>query len=49
MENPDISFRRIGVYTRKIDNIIDDKNIQSHYFIKFLNNKSINDNIKNIK
>jgi len=45
-DNPDISFRRVGVYAGKIENIIDDKNIQSHYFIKFLNNKSIDDNIK---
>ena len=34
-ENPDISFRRVGVYAGKIDRRIDDKNSQSHYFIKF--------------
>ena len=45
-DNPDISFRRVGVNAGKIDIKIEDKNIQSHYFIKFLNNKSINDNIE---
>lgn len=38
-ENPDISFRRVGVYAGKIDTTID-KSEQSHYFIKF--NKNIN-------
>ena len=42
----DISFRRVGVYAGKIDKKTDDKSIQSHYFIKFTNNKSVNDNIK---
>ena len=45
-ENPDISFRRVGVYAGKIDTNIDDKSEQSHYFIKF-NNKS--NKIKNIE
>ena len=45
-ENPDISFRRVGVYAGKIDTNIDDKSEQSHYFIKF-NNKS--NTIKNIE
>jgi hypothetical protein len=44
----DISFRRIGVYAGKI--MIDiDKSIQSHYFIKFTNNKKINENIEKLK
>ena len=34
-ENPDISFRRVGVYAGKVDKEILDKSIQSHYFIKF--------------
>jgi hypothetical protein len=34
-DNPDISFRRVGVYAGKIDSQIGDKSIQSHYFIKF--------------
>ena len=33
-ENPDISFRRVGVYAGKIDVDIE-KSEQSHYFIKF--------------
>jgi len=33
--NPDISFRRVGVYAGKIDKNIKDKSEQSHYFIKF--------------
>jgi predicted RNA methylase len=44
-ENPDISFRRVGVNAGTIDTIIESKSIQSHYFIKFTNGKSINDNI----
>lgn len=47
-ENPDISFRRVGVYAGKIDTKIDDKSIQSHYFIKFTNGKCIDDNIKKL-
>jgi len=44
-ENPDISFRRVGVNAGTIDTKIDEKSIQSHYFIKFTNEKSIIDNI----
>lgn len=44
-DNPDISFRRVGVYAGKIDTNIQNKSVQSHYFIKFSNNKSIEDNI----
>lgn len=44
-ESPDISFRRVGVNAGKIDTNIDDKSIQSHYFIKFTNGKSITDNV----
>jgi hypothetical protein len=47
-QNADISFRRIGVYAGKI--MIDiDKSIQSHYFIKFTNDKTINENIEKLK
>lgn len=45
-EEHDISFRRVGVYAGKIDDKTDNKSIQSHYFIKFTNNKSIDENIK---
>ena len=48
-KNPDISFRRVGVNAGIIDVNIDNKSIQSHYFIKFTNNKSINDNIDLLK
>ena len=34
-DNPDISFRRVGGTAGKIDTNIEDKSIQSHYFIKF--------------
>jgi hypothetical protein len=35
-EDPDISFRRVGVNAGTIDTIkLDEKSIQSHYFIKF--------------
>ena len=45
-----ISFRRIGINAgTKSKNIID-KSAQSHYFIKFINNKTINiENLKEIK
>ena len=33
-DNPDISFRRVGVNAGKIDKSFQDKSIQSHYFIK---------------
>ena len=34
-DNPDISFRRVGVYAGRIDRDVMDKSVQSHYFIKF--------------
>ena len=47
-DNPDISFRRVGVNAGIIDEKIDEKSIQSHYFIKFTNEKSRHDNIKKL-
>jgi len=47
-ENPDISFRRVGVNAGTIDININEKSIQSHYFIKFTNQKSIMDNINKL-
>lgn len=44
-QHPDISFRRVGVNAGTIDVKTEEKSIQSHYFIKFTNNKSIDDNI----
>ncbi len=43
--SPDISFRRVGANAGTIDKNIDEKSIQSHYFIKFKNGKTVNDNI----
>jgi len=51
-EKPDISFRRVGANAGFISTDINNKSIQSHYFIKFNNNKLIKQNIellKNIK
>lgn len=48
-ESPDISFRRVGVYAGTIMKEITDKSFQSHYFIKFTNNKTIDQNIENLK
>lgn len=47
-ENPDISFRRVGVNAGNIDIVIESKSIQSHYFIKFKNDLSIEENIKKL-
>jgi 4-hydroxy-3-methylbut-2-en-1-yl diphosphate synthase IspG/GcpE len=47
-EDPDISFRRVGVNAGTIDKNISDKSIQSHYFIKFTNKKSTANNIQNL-
>ena len=44
-DNPDISFRRVGVNAGVIDKNVEEKSIQSHYFIKFTNNKSIDENV----
>ena len=48
-ENPDISFRRVGVNAGTIMKEINDKSVQSHYFIKFTNNKTIDENIVKLK
>ena len=47
-EQPDISFRRVGVNAGIIDTNIEQKSIQSHYFIQFTNGKSITNNIQNL-
>jgi hypothetical protein len=47
-QNPDISFRRVGVNAGKIDINILDKSAQSHYFITFTNGKCITDNINKL-
>jgi predicted RNA methylase len=48
-ENPHISVRRVGVYAGKIEKEIESKSIQSHYFIQFTNEKSIDENIESLK
>ena len=44
-EDPDISFRRVGVNAGNIDINTSDKSIQSHYFIKFNNRHNKTKNI----
>lgn len=48
-DDPDISFRRVGVNAGNISKEFNDKSIQSHYFIKFLNDKKIDENIEKLK
>lgn len=48
-DNPDISFRRVGVNAGIITKDIKDKSAQSHYFIIFTNDREISENIKNLK
>ena len=47
-QNPDISFRRVGVNAGTMDVNTDEKSIQSHYFIKFTNNKTLHDNLNKL-
>lgn len=49
-EDHDISFRRVGVYAGKISifPFTKDKSEQSHYFIKFTNNKTKEENLEKI-
>ena len=48
VDNPDISFRRVGVNAGTIDTQSDEKSIQSHYFIKFTNNMSLEYNLSQL-
>jgi predicted RNA methylase len=48
-DSPDISFRRVGVNAGTIMKEINNKSCQSHYFIKFTNNKTIDKNIEKLK
>lgn len=45
---PDISFRRVGVNAGTIDVQTEGKSVQSHYFIRFTNGKSVDENRKKI-
>ncbi len=49
MENPDISFRRVGVKAGAISESILDKSVESHYFVKFTNGKSVGENIESLR
>lgn len=42
-ENPDFAFRRVGSNAGKFDKIILNKNESSHYFLKFDEDKNINE------
>jgi len=48
-DNPDISVRRVGGNAGLVDLFIGEQSVQSHYFIKFTNNKSIIENAERIK
>ena len=50
-ENPDISFRRVGVNAGKISQEVSDKSEQSHYFIKFnnINEKPLKNYLEKLK
>ena len=47
-DNPDISFRRVGINAGTMSTQIDNKSIQTHYFIKFINGLSINENLERL-
>ena len=47
-DGPDISFRRVGVNAGAIDVQTEGKSVQSHYFIRFTNGKSVDENRKKI-
>jgi hypothetical protein len=44
-QSPDISFRRVGVNAGKIDTECATKSVQSHYFIKFMNGRTLDENV----
>ena len=48
-ENPDISFRRVGINAGTITDIIDDQNVNCFYFIKFTNGLTVKENMDKIK
>lgn len=48
-DNPDFSFRRVGVYAGRISSVINDKSDQSHYFLKANNPSDLLEKIEKIK
>lgn len=49
LDDPDISFRRVGVNAGNISVDIKDNSVQSHYFIKFTNKQPLKQNLKKLK
>jgi len=47
-DDPDISFRRVGVNAGTIDQKIEEKSVQSHYFIKFKNGMTASENVNRL-
>lgn len=48
-DSPDVSFRRVGFYAGEIDKLYQSKSIQSHYFIKFTNEYTVDENIEKLR
>lgn len=48
-QSPDISFRRVGVNAGAVDTNTHDKSIQSHYFIKFKNRNTTEEQVDKLK
>ena len=48
-DDPDISYRRVGVNAGVIDTETAEKSVQSHYFIKFANGKLVEDTIEKLR
>lgn len=48
-ENPHVSFRRVGVNAGVIDTDITDKSVQSHYFIRFDDEKNIDQLVESLQ
>ena len=48
-ESPDITLRRVGGTAGTISTDIENKNEQTHYFIKFTNTYTLEENIERLK
>jgi hypothetical protein len=48
-DEPDISFRRVGVNAGTVSKNVSEMSKESHYFIKFNNNKTVDENIEKLK
>jgi len=47
-ESPDVSFIRVGGKAGTVDKNTEDKGLQAHYFIKFTNNATVDENVKKL-